>query len=127
MLQRRVKPCVPKNLARPQNLMVNGTMIRQPAAGSGRGSTASADVRRRRPAAATVTGKARVASSPISVPPTVIARKEGLAQMARASTGTFAVTRTNTALSRSHIVAPRVGVNPPAIAVRHAGQTTPGS
>ena len=102
-------------------------MIRPHATGSGTASTAYVDVRRRHHAGAKATGKPLSVLSLASVPLTVIAQKEGLAQTARASTGTFAETRTNTVPSRSHIVARRVGVNPPLTAVQPAGQTTPGS
>ena len=99
--------------------MTNGTMIQQHAAGSGLGSTAYADVRRRL-VDATATGRHHNVPSPTSVPPTVIAQTAGLAQTASVSTDTFAVIRTNIARFPSLIVALRVGVKPPPTAARRA-------
>ena len=90
--------------------MVNGTMIRQRAIGSDLDSMAYVDIRRR-PAGATVTDNRRSAPSQTSVRPTVTARMASLVQTVRASTVTFAETRTKTVpLLRSHIVGQQVGV-----------------
>ena len=105
--------------------MVNGTMIRQHATGSGQDSTAYVDVRRRHPASAMVTGNRRSAPSQTSVLPTVTARMAGLVQTVRASTVTFAETRTKTVLLlRSPIVAPLAGVKTRPTAVQPAGLPT---